>query len=513
MALPRWLAISEALAASFAAGQFPSPPEGITTKEVQSQPGVSIAYKETCICETKAKAWAGYVHMRASYLEDIEGSDPSNASMFFWYFEARKNPHKKPTAIYLAGGPGQSSLFGATSDGGPCYIGPDSNSTYENEWSWNDKANMLYIDQPVGTSYSYDTLVKSTSDLLFTGVPESSPGIVPLEAYGVDIPAENTTFLYGTFPSQNLNHTANTTAVAAVTLWHFAQAWFGDFPEWKTSDDRISIWGNSYGGHWVPASGAYIQKQNEKIQNGDISGVTINLDAIGITNGDIDMLYEVEMYPEMAYNNTYGVEVVPKKVYEAALKLYSKPKTGCHDLMLKCREAAAKCDPEDFANNAEVNKMCNAAQATCVQIIGAVQGTTRSPFDMAHLLPDGYPPQYTIGFFNQEWVQKELGSPVNFTANSIVVGAAILSSSGDKFKRAGMKDVEYLLDRGVKVALIYGDRDLRCPWLGAEKLSLAAEWSGAEDFRGAGYALIHTNDTYDGGSCAAAWRFIFLSRL
>lgn len=62
-----------------------------------------------------------------------------------------------------------------------------------------------------------------------------------------------------------------------------------------------------------------------------------------------------------------------------------------------------------------------------------------------------------------------------------------------------MKDVEYLLDRGVKVALIYGDRDLRCPWLGAEKLSLAAEWSGAEDFRGAGYALIHTNDTYDGG--------------
>jgi carboxypeptidase C (cathepsin A) len=109
-ALRRWLANSLALATSFAAAQFPPTPKGITTKEVSSFPGVSISYKETCICETKAKAWAGYVHMPVSYLQDIEGTEPYNVSMFFWYFEAREDPQSAPTAMYLAGGPGQSSL-------------------------------------------------------------------------------------------------------------------------------------------------------------------------------------------------------------------------------------------------------------------------------------------------------------------------------------------------------------------------------------------------------------------
>ena len=105
------MASSIALVASFAAAQFPPTPEGVTTKEVSSYPGVSVSYKETHICETKAKAWAGYVHMPVSYLKDIEGSDPYNVSMFFWYFEARQNPQNAPTTIYLAGGPGESSMW------------------------------------------------------------------------------------------------------------------------------------------------------------------------------------------------------------------------------------------------------------------------------------------------------------------------------------------------------------------------------------------------------------------
>lgn len=112
MALYRWLLTSIALLASFAAAQFPPTPQGVTTKKVPNFPGVSISYKQTFICETKAKGWAGYVHMPASYLKDVELSDdPYNISMFFWYFEARENPANAPTAIYLAGGPGESSMW------------------------------------------------------------------------------------------------------------------------------------------------------------------------------------------------------------------------------------------------------------------------------------------------------------------------------------------------------------------------------------------------------------------
>ena len=33
--------------------------------------------------------------------------------------------------------------------------------------------------------------------------------------------------------------------------------------------------------------------------------------------------------------------------------------------------------------------------------------------------------------------------------------------TGDAFRTAGMKNVEYLLDHDVRVALVYGDRDVR----------------------------------------------------
>ena len=180
--------------------------------------------------------------MPSSYLNDIETADPYNISMFFWYITARQNPKEAPTAIYLAGGPGESSLFGATSDGGPCYVNSDSNSTYTNDYSMNEYVNMLYVDQPVGSGYSYDVLLKSTQDLLFLNPTLTTTDIVPFEAYGGKVPPQNVTKKYGVFASQNPLHTANTTGVAAATLWHFTQVWFADFPEYTTCNKKISIW-------------------------------------------------------------------------------------------------------------------------------------------------------------------------------------------------------------------------------------------------------------------------------
>ena len=102
------------------------------------------------------------------------------------------------------------------------------------------------------------------------------------------------TFKYGVIPTQNSNHTTNTTGIAAIALWHCSQVWFAEFPEWTTDSKQVSIWCNLYGGDSVCASGAYFQKQNVKIKNGDITGTVIDLDNIGFTNGWIDMLYQAE---------------------------------------------------------------------------------------------------------------------------------------------------------------------------------------------------------------------------
>lgn len=154
--------------------------------------------------------------------------------MFFWFFESRKDPQNAPLSLYLGGGPGTTSLGGVTAENGPCFINADSNSTRLNPWSWNNKVNMLYLDQPVQTGFSYDKLVPSVKDLL-TGMIAPQDGSV--EA--------NSTLVAGILPSQNPESAPNTTANAAKMIWEFMQVWLQEFPEHESSDDRVSLWANS----------------------------------------------------------------------------------------------------------------------------------------------------------------------------------------------------------------------------------------------------------------------------
>jgi len=480
----------------FATASFPPPLEDIITKKIDHVPGASISYKETHICETKARAYAGYVDLPADYISDTQGNERHSISIFFWYFEARNAPEKAPTTIYLAGGPGESSVYGATSDGGPCYVLDDSNSTESNPWSWNENVNMLYVDQPVTAGFSYAEAINSTWNLLWDGSDGTYTPVTPFEAYKGFVPAENTTLLYGTFPDQNPAYTANTSVVAARTLWHFAQLWFTEFPEYKTYNDRINLAGNSYGGFWVSTSMAYFQRQNEEIERGNISGKCLHLDLAVITNGEVDFLYQAEWYPQMAYNNTYDFEAISEDVYKEALNNFTKP-AGCRDLINGCRAQGALYDPDELGLSPSVNALCNTATTYCYQnVLNAYSATGRSAFDMSVLTPNPYPPSYTTGFANRAWVQLALGARVNFTENSYVSQALL---NGDIARRAGLKDLEYMLSRGLRVALLYGDRDYRCPWIGAENLTLEARWDGAERYARAGYEEIRVNGSYVGG--------------
>jgi hypothetical protein len=92
---------------------------------------------------------------------------------------------------------------------------------------------------------------------------------------------------------------------------------------------------------------------------------------MGITNGCIDSLYEMPEYPHMAFNNTYGLETIPKEVYKAALDANYQT-GGCQDQTLKCRELGAQGDPLELGNNATVNEACAAAFAFCFSKVQGV---------------------------------------------------------------------------------------------------------------------------------------------
>eukprot|EP00344_Euplotes_crassus_P004940 CAMPEP_0196995206 /NCGR_PEP_ID=MMETSP1380-20130617/1373_1 /TAXON_ID=5936 /ORGANISM="Euplotes crassus, Strain CT5" /LENGTH=468 /DNA_ID=CAMNT_0042410819 /DNA_START=13 /DNA_END=1419 /DNA_ORIENTATION=- len=75
--------------------------------------------------------------------------------LHYVFAESQNDPANDPLVIWFNGGPGCSSMLGFVQEHGP-YSMPDGEDTfYENPYSWNTEANMLYIESPAGVGYSY----------------------------------------------------------------------------------------------------------------------------------------------------------------------------------------------------------------------------------------------------------------------------------------------------------------------------------------------------------------------
>lgn len=452
------------------------------------------------------KSYSGYVHLPPGVLSDVNVEQPYPINTFFWFFESRHDPQNAPLSIWMNGGPGSSSIIGLLQENGPCSVNDDSNSTVLNPWSWNNHVNMLYIDQPNQVGFSYDVPTNGTYSL--------ESGEWDVSGFpGGEVPEQNSTLYVGTFPSQRDEATANMTENAARSLWQFAQTWFSEFPAYKPNDDRVSIWTESYGGRYGPSFAAFFQRQNERIADGELEEYhPIHLDTLGILNGCVDLLTQAPYYPQMAYNNTYGLETINKTSFEGAMHAWSKP-NGCRDRILECRRLAAQGDPGMTGQNATANKVCRQASSFCSgKVEGAYTSNSgRGYYDISHVEQDPFPPQSFLGFLSQHWVQGALGVPINFTKSVDSVGDAF-TASGDYARsdvHGYLHDIAYLLDSGIKVALVYGDRDYACSWNGGEAVSLAVDYTRAEQFHAAGYAPLQTNSSYVGGRVRQHGNFSF----
>ena len=240
----------------------------------------------------------------------------------------------------------------------------------------------------------------------------------------------------------------------------------------------------------------------------------IHLDTLGIINGCIDLLTQELSYPHMAYNNTYGIQTINETLYQQAVDNFYRPQTGCKDLILYCQALAAEGDPLALGNNDTVNAACGDANVYCSNFVEAqyINSSGRNYYDIAAIDPDPFPPEYFLGYLAQHWVQSALGVVTNFTESTNGVYYAF-QSTGDyarKDIRGGqLADIAYLLDNGVKVALMFGDRDYACNWIGGEEASLAVNYSETAAFHSAGYADVHVNETYVGGLVRQHGNFSF----
>lgn len=207
---------------------------------------------------------------------------------FYWFFESRSAPATDPVVLWLTGGPGCSSEIALFGENGPCKVTPDGNSTISNPYSWNSKANLLYVDQPAGTGFSY------------------GPGF-DFDENGV-----------------------------ATDMYDFLQQFYKAHPQYQPLD--FFAFGESYAGHYVPAVTHMIWKNNNNLPP---SAVKINLKGTAVGNGLTDPEIQYAYYPEMAASSNDHQPVI--KEGSPVYNIMKAVVPACTASIQECQKNVSAC--------------------------------------------------------------------------------------------------------------------------------------------------------------------------
>ena len=398
-------------------------------------------------------------------------------------------------------------MVGLFQEVGPCEVvevAEGKFGTQARDWGWDRSSNIVFIDQPNMVGFSFDKLSNGSLNLLTSNVTFPPSNVPPGQpAY---------TYLNGTFSSNDGNSSANTTEIAAHTIWHMLQGFLGTFPQYNpaiTSNSTasgavaINLFTESYGGKFGPVFAAHFESQNALRRAGRLPNNTtleIRLATLGIMQGCVDDLVQGKYYPIYANNNPYGVQALSLVDQENAASSFLNA-NGCQQQIQSCRTAVTSMDSTNEGDVTSANQICKNAQMFCAQtVVGPYMNSGRSIYDITQMVPSPVPSSAYLEYLNTPELQDAIGVLVNYTEANAVVANGFLQT-GDYERGDQIQQMAYLLQLGVRVALLYGDRDYVCNWLGGEAVSfaIAAQSPAYGPFYSAGYADIVVNKTYVGG--------------
>lgn len=343
----------------------------------------------------------------------ISGSKTKN--YFFWFFESRGNPSTDPTMIWLTGGPGCSSMLALLFENGPCTVNADGQTLKRNDFSWNENANIMWIDQPAGVGFSYGDVKEYDTNEKMVG----------------------------------------------EDMYQFLQAFFK--AHGKYQKQPFYVFGESYGGHYVPAVAHRIYTGNAEKKQMDLH---INLAGIGIGNGLTDPEHQYPLYPEMAFKNTYNVKAISAQVY-AAEKAASPV---CVKMIQECQTNKAACFVAEM--------FCNGALVAPYQTSGLNVYDIR---EKCEKFPMCYDFSNVEKFLQLDSTRKALHvheSAPKWKACNMVVHAGFTYDWMKSFNQL----VTPMLENGIRVLVYAGDADFIVNWMGCKAWTLALEWKHRDKF-------------------------------
>ncbi|KAJ3984287.1 Alpha/Beta hydrolase protein [Lentinula detonsa] len=374
-----------------------------------------VRVKKTMFCDPTVNVYTGYLDV-----------DAGAKHLFFYFFESRGDPDRDDVMMWINGGPGCSSSMGLLMELGPCNIDMNANSsngTLWNPYSWNQAANVFFLDQPVGVGFSYAD--------------------------------------YG--------ETIQTTEEAAKNVHAFITIFFETFTQFSGRPLHLS--GESYGGRYLPVFASEIYDQNMVAKREGRPQLNLQSVIIGNGNTGISTLYlgryEIECgtaaleKPVQSISNCVRMKI-------ALPRCQQRMQQSCFDQfdLINCRAAINFCDSEISANMwasgrnvYDISKMCVGSDL-CYDEVTAI----KEYLDMPRI---------------RELLGVETAN--NFTSCSPEVGANF-GIHMDKYNTPTHFHVAGLLDRGVRILIYAGTYDWQCNWVSNKMWVDALEWNGSDDY-------------------------------
>lgn len=366
------------------------------------------------------------VPFKSGYIPiDTDNLKTAKDKTFYLFFPSRANPEYDPLIIWFTGGPGCSSELAVATENGPFKVVRDANGKPKAErtqYSWNNNANLLYIDNPLEVGFS----------ILRSGPPISTE---------TQIAKDVETFLL---------------------RWLALE----EFSSLKGRD--LFITGESYAGHYVP----WISNHLYSLKN-----PWIKLRGLAIGNGlsSPNLQYpEYKTFVELPENTRF----TKLSANEAAL--LDKFSPLCNQMInhrnrrlplnykFVCESISGIIlapTPEEVKKGKQMRFNLYNIKNPCPTQFGLCYDFTA-----------------VTEFFNQIQTQQELGVAQEHIVFTTCSNAGAGLQRADWWVDASSQ-LTKLLDNNIKVLVYSGDLDYICNWKGGEKWTFEMEWKHKEGFQ------------------------------
>ncbi|KAI6089929.1 alpha/beta-hydrolase [Hypoxylon rubiginosum] len=350
----------------------------------------------------------------------IEITPEHNGNLFFWHFQNQHIANRQRTVIWLNGGPGCSSEDGALMEIGP-YRLKDENTLEYNNGSWNEFANLLFVDNPVGTGFSY----------------------VDTNAY-----------------VHELDEMAN-------QFVSFLEKWYTLFPEYEHDD--IYIAGESYAGQHIPYIAKAMLERNKLPQ----TRTPWNLKGLLIGNGWVSPPEQYEAYLSFAYDKglvTKGSEISVKLDAEYRQCRKDLATAGDHVDNGDCEHVLQELLRLTITKGPDGVMQCHNMYDVRLMDTYPSCGMNWPP-DLKSVVP------YLR--------KKEVVDALHINSNKVTGWTECNGGVGNAFSARNSKpSVEFLPDllKEINILLFSGAEDLICNHLGTEAFISNMQWNGGKGF-------------------------------